>query len=110
MDKVCRMAEWKIRFYNFMTNNNCERLEEIPLEILDFLNAYTYKELIKPFARLDLQKGSNRGDLQKKYIINEGVALSLCRQLGHSKRYPKKSKSLALALASLSEGQPPEKF
>ena len=49
------------KFYNKISGNNVENIEQIPSEILEFILLMDVDDLKKPFARRELLRGVSTG-------------------------------------------------
>jgi len=89
--KVDRLDTWTIyivKTYNYFRegDNKVDNYDDIPIEAIKYLSAFTYLELITPFVCKDLQLGKKIGQIQTTYRITKVEARSLGIKLGYYTR------------------------
>ncbi len=89
---TCKNVEkYLVLFYNRIAETQAETIKDIPPDLLLFLSAYDYEEIIKPFVIEDLYSGLSREQIAVKYGVKTHHGRRIGRDLGI---YKKKSRSL----------------
>lgn len=71
---LAKRAKWITRFYNKISGNDAQSINEIPIDQLIFITSISYDSIVTPFLLEDNLKGKGRPHLQEKYDISEFIA------------------------------------
>ena len=83
MIDTTQKLKYLINFYNRISGQQVTQVGEIPEDVLCDLSCLDYLELIKPFVREDIViRGATRGEIEIKYRLTTGQAITIGRVLG----------------------------
>jgi hypothetical protein len=85
-----KIEKYIVLFYNRISGSQAETIEEVPPEVLEFLSAYDYETLIKPFVAEDLRSDMSRDQISIKYGVSPHYGRIVGREIG---RFAKKGRS-----------------